>query len=451
MDKRIAVLFAASFAIFMLAFALRHYYFGIDEIVGTPTFYHTRIAGSILEGQYYDDLSFGGRPLTYPPLFPLFHAGFALLFGLNLGGMIFVALFGALGIVSAYVFSRKYFSENALLAFFLVIMPGIIFLNSHISTRAIPIALGVLSLYLLSERRYLHSGIALGASFLFHPESAGIMLIVCLLYVMLEQKAEMRKFLRFILPVILIFFAWYAPFVAQNGLPQMNALHEEYRDRRYSLESPTAENFLWELGKGYFTVPLLALSAIGFFCTKNKFLRIWFIFGIALALTAERLFFYMLFPAAFMAVFGAVKVKSLIRKNFYIILIAIIVIYTAHFGFSRSIALAQDYPIRQQINAFHWMRDNTPEDAVILSDWQWGHWISGIAKRRNFVDGYAEYAPSVDKRISELHEFYRTCKVPSGYGISYIYMEDWFAERYDISCTSFQKVYDDSGIKIYKV
>lgn len=451
MDRRIAVLFAVSFIVFMAPFAMRQYYYGIDEIVGTPTFYHTRIAENILEGNYYDDMSFGGRPLTYPPLFPLFHAAFALILGLNLGGMVFVALSGALGTCAAYAFSRKYFRED-LFALFLVLMPGIIFLNSHISTRAPPIALGILSLYLMSKKRYLHSGISLGTAFLFHPESAGIMLIVVLAYVMSEKSIRIKDILKFAVPVILVFFAWYVPFLAQNGLPQLNSLHEEYRDRRYSLESPAAENFLWELGKGYFTLPLLALSAVGLLYSRNNFMRFWFIFGIALAFTAERLLFYMLFPAAFMAAFGMIKMKSSVNRNIYRILVIVVVIYMGWFGFSRTAALAQDYPIRQQIDTFHWIRDNTPADAVILSDWQWGHWISGIAKRKNFVDGYAEYAPGVNTRISELHEFYAACRIPEGYGISYVYMEDWFAEKYGIYCLSgLEVVYDNAGIKVYKI
>src|SRR3989338_420855 len=121
MDRRIAALFVVSFVVFMAPFVMRQYYFSMDEIVGTPTFYHTRIAESMLNGVYYDELSFGGRPLTYPPLFPLFHAAFGFLLGLNLGGMIFVALSGALGTCAAYAFGRKYFRED-LLALFLVIM-----------------------------------------------------------------------------------------------------------------------------------------------------------------------------------------------------------------------------------------------------------------------------------------------------------------------------------------
>lgn len=451
MDRKIAALFVVSFVVFMAPFVMRQFYYGIDEIVGTPTFYHTRIAENILEGKYYDELSFGGRPMTYPPLFPLFHAAFALILGLNLGGMVFVSLSGALGTCTAYAFSRKYFRED-LFALFLVLMPGIIFLNSHISTRAPPIALGILSLYLMSEKRYLHSGISLGIAFLFHPESAGIMLIVVLAYVLSDRGIRIKDILKFAVPVILVFFAWYTPFLAQNGLPQPNSLHEEYRDRRYSLESPAAENFLWELGKGYFTLPLLALSAVGLLYSRNNFMRFWFIFGIALALTAERMFFYMLFPAAFTAVFGLVKVRSSVSRNFCRMLVVFLVVYMAWFGFSRAVALAQDYPVRQQIDAFHWLRDNTPPGAVVLSDWQWGHWISGIAGRKNFVDGYAEYAPDVNTRILELHDFYSTCRVPEGYGISYIYMEDWFAERYGISCLSgLDAVYDNAGIKVYKV
>ncbi|MBI2580119.1 MAG: hypothetical protein HYW27_04425 [Candidatus Aenigmarchaeota archaeon] len=451
MDRRIAALFAASFAVFMLAFVLRHYYFGISEIVGTPTFYHTRIAESILDGVYYDDLSFGGRPLTYAPLFPLFHALSAAAFGLNLGGMLFVALSGAAGMCFSYAFLKKYI-RNGVSILVLLLLPGTVFLYSHISTRAVPITLGIASLYLLSERRHFISGIMLGISYLFHPEAGAVFSIIVALYILLERKESPKNIAKIALPAAIIALVWYAPFIVQNGLPEYNLLHGEYRERRYSLESPSAENFLWELGKGYLTVPVLALSVIGLYYSRNNFFRLWFVFCLVLALAAERFFFYLLFPASFISSFGIEKIKSLVkRKHIYVIIIASILVYSAYFGLSRSAALAEDYPIRQQIDAFHWIRDNTPPDAVILSDWQWGHWISGIAKRRNFVDGYAEYAPSVNKRISELREFYATCRIPEGYGISYVYMEDWFAGKYGISCLGeFEKVYDNAGISIYK-
>ena len=451
MDKRVWLVFVASFLVFMLAFGLRHYYFGIDDIVGTPTFYHTRMAENVLEGSYEDSLSFGGRPVTYPPLFHFMHATFAMVFGLNLGGMVFVALFGALGVCAAYLFSEKYV-DRRLLAFILIIMPGMIFLNSHISTRAIPISLGMISLYAVSRKKYAASGILLGLSFLFHPESAGIMLLVNIAYVAGNRNVSLRDIVRVSMPIILLFFAWYVPFLAYNGLPEFNSLHEEYRERRYSLESPGIENFLWELGKGYFTLPLLALSLIGLAYSRNRFFRTWFILCLVLAIAAERFFFYLLIPVGFMSIFGIQKLKSVMRPALYVAVVAAFVVYSSYFGMSRSFALAQDYPVQQQIDALHWIRDNTPQDSVVLSDWQWGHWIAGISGRKNFVDGYAEYAPQVNKRIAELNEFYKTCSVPEGYGITHIYMEDWFAERYGISCLgSFSVVYDNAGIKVYRI
>src|SRR3989338_8168652 len=331
MDKRICVVFAVSFSVFMLAFILRHYYFGIDEIAGTPTFYHTRMAENVLKGSYEDALSFGGRDATYPPLFHFLHATFAVVLGLNFGGMVFVALFGALGVCAAYLFSERYV-DNRLLAFVLIMMPGMIFLNSHISTRAIPISLGMMSLYAVSQKKYALSGIMLGISFLLHPESAGIMLLVNVSYVAGDRKINVVDILRFAMPVILLFFAWYVPFLAYNGIPEFNSLHQEYRDRKYSLESPEIENFLWEMKKGYLTIPLLALFVLGFAYTKNRFFRIWFLMCLVLTFAAERFFFYFLLPAGFMSAFGLQKLKSVMRPALYTIIIAAFVVYSSYFG-----------------------------------------------------------------------------------------------------------------------
>ncbi|HDD72669.1 MAG TPA: hypothetical protein ENG00_01095 [Candidatus Aenigmarchaeota archaeon] len=86
------IIFLSGFLISLLPSIIRWYVLGIPCIVGFPTFYHRRIAEEIISGNFdwYDDLSFGGRPYTYPPLFSFSLALFGSLLGIDLGGTVFL-------------------------------------------------------------------------------------------------------------------------------------------------------------------------------------------------------------------------------------------------------------------------------------------------------------------------------------------------------------------------
>ena len=47
----------------------------------------------------------------------------------------------------------------------------------------------------------------------------------------------------------------------------------------------------------------------------------------------------------------------------------------------------QDIVVRDYIEAYTWVKDNTPEDARILAWWDYGYQISAIANRTTIADG----------------------------------------------------------------
>ncbi len=469
---RILLLLILAFAVFSSPTLLRWYYNENPTYIGTPTFMHARISQYIIDGTFdwYDPLSYGGRPYTYQPLFSFGMALLGMVIGLKLATVFFVSLFGAVGIVFFYLIAKKFAKENyALLAtVLLVFIPATIFVNSHISTRAPGVALGLAALYLVmrktdGNKNILSAGILLGISFLFHFEPAIVFLIIILFYFIGEKSikkksnrpnnASYRDYLKIVAVSVLIALIWYGPFLLQYGLPDKNALHDDYRERRLSLESPTLENYIWEINnRGALSSAIAILSIIGFFAARSKFLRFWILFIFLATLVFERFFIYLPFVAAIIVVEGLTYLNKRINKKYFVILLIILVVYTLTFGVHRILFFANDYPIQQQTEAFLWIKNNTPENATILTDWMWGHWIPGIAERRNFIDGYAEYAPNVNKRLEELYTFYSNCTVPKNYGIQYVYMEDWFAERRNMTCLSgFSVVFDKHDIKVYKV
>lgn len=447
------ILFVLAFAAFSAPSVIR-WSTGNPTYIGVPTYMHERISQYILDGTFNgtDPLSFGGRPYTYQPLFSYGMAAVGLFVGLKAASVIYVSFFGAISVVFFYLFVRRYADRLLALvaSLLLILIPGQIFLNSHISTRAPGVALGLAALYLFTSKtgnKNLISGLLLGVSFLFHFEPAVVFLGILLLY-SLVHKHDLKNFAVVALISVAIFLVWFIPFYMKFGIPEYNLLHQAYRDTRYSLESPTLANFFQEFEPGrYLDFFVVALAALGFYLTRDNFIRYTMIFILILSLAFERFMLYLPFAVALCMLFGLRRIFS--KK--YALLLAVMIIYMAFFGAREILFMANDYPIVQQYEAYTWLKDNTPPNATVLSDWQWGHWIEGLADRKTFMDGYAEYAPDVNNRFLELQKFFKDCTVPEGYGISYVYIEDWFVERNNITCLSkWTPLFDKNGIKIYK-
>jgi asparagine N-glycosylation enzyme membrane subunit Stt3 len=281
--------------------------------------------------------------------------------------------------------------------------------------------------------------------------------------------------------VFLIFSAaYYVPFYLKNGLPSINGLYEEYRERRMSLESPMIENFLWEQG-GYFTIFVLALAIFGLFKSQNKFIRYWSVFLLVLSFAAERFLIYLPFAAALLAVIGLEHSRKITNEILIIGMLAAAIFLSAELmaavlilsiliywikkpeapklllisfllyitlaGGIKVYAMAYEPPQKEQYDAFLWMKYNIPENETVLADWQFGHWISGIGERKNYMDGYAEYAPEADKRLQNLKTFLKNCSIPSG--IKYVYSEKWLIDLTNNDCIyEFDVIYNSS--KLYE-
>ncbi|MBI4170154.1 MAG: glycosyltransferase family 39 protein [Candidatus Aenigmarchaeota archaeon] len=450
--------FLIALAIFSLPTILRWTYFDNPSIIGFPTYLHQRQA---LDLDGYDELSFGGRAYTYPPLFSYAIAGFSLLMPIHIGGMLLVAIMGAVSAAFFYLIVREHISRKyALLSsILLILVPGTIYFNAHLSSRAPPFALGMAAIYFLlrkysarknlspwlAHKNIIIAGIFLGVAALFHPETAFFFGLVGLF-----RAVKDRRICISLLLAVVIASAYYISFIATHGFPEYSALHEEYRSRQYSLESTRAETFFFELApNGYLNFAIAGLAVFGIAKKRHMFLFYWLVLAIAFALIAERFAVYLAVPVVLLALYALIMME---KKTWFKTALTLVLIYAIMLASVKIFYFAQFYPTKEQYGTMIWIKQNTPENATILSDWQWGHWIAGIAERRNFVDGYAEYAPNVTARINELEQFYKTCQIPEGYNISYIYMEKWFAASKNITCMDkFQLVHENSGFAVYKV
>jgi hypothetical protein len=453
-SQQILIVFCVAFLVSISPIIVR-WSLGIPGIIGFPTYYHQRISDYIISGTFdwQDPLSFGGRPYTYPPLFSFMLAGFSVL-GLELGGVVMMGLLGGATAAITFLIGRELIGKKNAFLVILLSSPAFIFLFSHLSTRSPPILLGLLSLYLaLKKRNWLLVSLPLAFSYFFHIET-GLAFSAALMLLNREYLSHGKS----VLVAVVAAGVFYAPLFLAYGIPQANAIHEDYIARGYGLESFNLPYFSWEssfLGNGptYDNAALgvLALSFVGLYFSRNRFLRIWFILFLVLALASTRLLMYLVFPAAVLATAGIHHLSKRYRKYGRPIL-AVFLVYSIAIGSWMSFSFGTSWPTKSQTEALLWIKDNTPENATVLSDWTWGHWITGIAYRKSFVDGYAEYAPQADKRMAELETFYGNCTVPQGYGIEYIYMEDWFIRQQNITCLDqFQKVYEKDQIYVFRL
>jgi asparagine N-glycosylation enzyme membrane subunit Stt3 len=288
----------------------------------------------------------------------------------------------------------------------------------------------------------------LAFSYFFHIET-GLIFSALVMFVNRDHLDHAKS----VLVALLAAGVFYSPLFLAYGLPIPNAIHGDYITRGYGLESFNLPFFAWETGNNFDNVALLvlALSFAGFYFSRNRFLRIWFLLSLILALASTRLLMYLVFPAAILATAGIYHFSKKYRKYSKPIL-AIFLVYSIAIGSWMALSFGTSWPTKSETQALLWIKQNTPDNTTVLSDWPWGHWITGIAYRRSFVDGYAEYAPQADKRMEELKTFYGNCTVPQGYGIVYVYLEDWFIRQQNITCLDrFQKVYDKDGIYVFKV
>ena len=150
-----------------------------------------------------------GRPHLYPP-------GYHLL-------LIFISMFGiplavatkytlpiifSLSIALAYWLVAKYYSkEQALITAFLLAINPVLITESFGSPQSIAFPLFIISVYYYLEKKYLKSGLILGASSLFTPTGFVYFSIPLIIYSLYKKKTKAAKYLT---SLLVIPVAWLA-------------------------------------------------------------------------------------------------------------------------------------------------------------------------------------------------------------------------------------------------
>jgi asparagine N-glycosylation enzyme membrane subunit Stt3 len=403
--KKLVLLFVVVFLLYASPQLVRSSLWG-DSMIGFTTYYHVRMADSLAAGRWYDDLSFGGREYTYPPAFHLLLAASSSL------KEFVVPFFGALGVAVAYLLCRalRFTDKESLVASaILAVSPSFIYLSSHVNPRMPALVLLVLGYLLLMDRRKaanVLAGPVLAAVLYLHPLVGAVgMAIGAVLF-----RSRLREIA---LPYAIgagLFAAWFLPFLATHGFPAATPFYGEYLELQRGIQY-----FLLESGSPADSAISLAILLPVLYATfalkgrENRLLIVWFWLAVVAALLlGNRVNEQLLIPSALLAgrVFVSAWRDFLSRLRLTHIAPqqawkAFLVAYLVAIMATQLNALVFAMPYPQDTAAMLWLRQNSPAGTTVLTQWYYGHWVTGIAGRKNVMDAYAEYAPDIDARAAD--------------------------------------------------
>ncbi|MBI2580118.1 MAG: hypothetical protein HYW27_04420 [Candidatus Aenigmarchaeota archaeon] len=397
----LAVIFAVALAIRMTPF------FWENRPIGLDSYYHMRMAAGFVDGlPVYDSLSYGGRPYEYPPGIHV------LLSFMPEAAPIIITLIGAMAVLSVFLLAREIYNEKvALVASFLIaFMPVHIWkTSSNVLVTAVDMTLLILACYFLARKdtaKYFSISLLI---FMFSP---AISVLSLLLYI-----PSMRKDSKSILVVAAIIIEASAAYLLYGSAISIYAGTLPYDISSALFENIGVADVLYRL-----TPFLIPLSVLGLYMSRKNasrpvllWLAVILVLFVAGKIETDRGLAYMAVP---MSVLSAHAIASIKRKEIVVIILAA----TAITGIYSLNSLRWGIVTDDEYSALTWIKENTPKDSVILAQFLEGHWVSGIAERKNIADPNLIGAPAAE-RLEDILSAYRNQsqkEILSRYSVSYI-------------------------------
>ncbi|MBS1267013.1 MAG: hypothetical protein MAG795_00983 [Candidatus Woesearchaeota archaeon] len=123
--------------------------------------------------------------------------------------------------------------------------------------------------------------------------------------------------------------------------------------------------------------------------------------------------------------------------NLVLILVFIITAFVPSILYAAS--NVSDSFTQEEIEAFNWIKNNTPQDSVVLATPKEGHLITGIAKRKNVIDENFLLQPDINQIYSDTNSMYTTIfqteaiRLLNKYEVDYILFSQRAKAQYDIN------------------
>ncbi len=469
-------------AIFLLAFAIRVLpvlMFGVP--VGLDSYLHIDIALRIVEKGTllsFDPLSLiGMKAYSYPPGFHVLLALFLTFLPPVLGSHVLGALIGAATAVIMYYLTKEIFDDERVSlfsAFFMATSPIHIFRSSM----PIPEGFGVLlfTVSLLFLIRYMK-----GMNFRNLLASIGVFCVYCFSH---------RGWTLFVLTVMILLLVYkhhlfrkkryVAAFIALIAAAYVGII-EYFSDliARINVEAVSALGYIKWMG-----VAQLALAAIAVILlhkTKDRFRMFVVVWAVLLLFIGSFSFRfrdpYGAIPVSMLAGYAVIgyvipKLKKDKRKLKAMLSLLILVCVVQALATAMFVV---EHPTPDEVEALTWIRDNTPEDSIVLTWKEEGYYIIGLSERKDILtwkkiyQGFFEEPPTVDEAQGayiDMFVMFRSSQkqwmldLLDGYGVDYIYIDARMRSELDAlkygmfeylsHDTYFKPVFANDKAEIYK-
>lgn len=418
---------------------------------------------------YSDDLSYAGRTLLFLPFFHYFMALFDLFLPLEFVAKVIPNLLLASLVFIVYFLSKKITSHETaplLSAFIAGFLPVLFSTNAFVpETLFLPLTFAAIySFFNIKDKNYIYLYLFLFLVLSLTSSAAFLLIIGFGIYFILSI-VEKKKILREEIELVvcsLFFFLWIQflffkdllleegiSFIWQNVPPQ---IIQEY----FPAVSVVQALILVSI------IPFLAGIFIVYrslFQLKNEKSFLLISFAISTTLLAWSRLIEFTLSLAFFSVILAVlfalfyqELQEFIKRtrvshlHRHLSIALIIILALTIIPPAVTAAVHQEVPTTEEIAAFRWIRDNTPENSKVLALLEEGHLITYYSRQKNVMDNKFALINDIEGRFTDFNTLFTT-----RFQTQAIDLMDKYAIDYIIFTPAAQKKYQQSNIKYHSI
>lgn len=472
MKEKHALIFILCLAFILLAAPLLVRLFFYDNtMAGTESYYHLRMA-SLMQKQgtlTLDPLLSGTRFYTPNPYhYVLVFLGNII--PIEILSIILPVVFGLITVLLLFFIIKKFVRKlhtRFLIVFFIVLSPVFIYVFSHQQSLTLLVFLIVLGFFFFSKKgKWPILGLVFLAFIPFFGLLHTLLVLVLLAAYISTHKQKLPYFFVYIMLIVImssIIMTKYPFFFFQKAL--------------FSPSNIVGET-LSDLGAWYgFSLFLLILAAIGIIKTWQKKYKHVFLYLFLVISFAFVAFFdpsYHIYTGVLLCVYAGIgytalwkmkwELKRLRKLSLFLIILGLL--FSATSATSR---LSQYGPDQDLIESLEWMKENLPEDSVIVTYPDYAYWVHYYSDKRTLLDpefSRTARGGAIQREIANLFQLRResdAMQIINKYRIQYFLITPemktslvWHREDQGLlfllnNSEKFKKLYQDQGIEVWQV
>ncbi len=444
-------------AIFILALVSPHIIRDSDALMGYDVYYHTRIIEMLKSDDVQKDpLIYGGRGLSY--------SGTHVLFSL-LDNQIYLKtvppLIGVLTFFLFYLILKKLRMTDKQATYTLILFafsPVFIYTFTQINNYFLIIFLGVLAAYLLVSEKYIISALIFCTLPFFNAEAL-IAVLFLLLLIYQKQKGKNHVLISAIIIIITLIYVYL-------HFPSI----KDWMDLRILIRF--ISDFGADYGTGIFTAILFFAGIILSWNKKEEYSLLYVVLGCAFVLSyfEKTNYIFVEFGIVFFAGLAYTKIseakwKLETLKEYTLLLIFCGLLFSAGSYINR---MGHSPPTESEIESLEWLKSNSDNNELVLSEYRFGFFIQNIASRIVLTDTLYFITSKEKTRINDTHAIFtsrnleETSELLDKYKVKYIWINPamksglvWKKQEEGLlflleNSEKFKNVYNYHGIEIWE-